>query len=291
MIRTLTLTLAACACACHAPACQVVEGDTITGRDLAAANPLFAGMDPGLTISATPSPGAIQLMRPEQLARLARQNGIASSTPFSEACFERATQLLTAEKLLPVLSKALAMDGAQIEILDFSRFSVPLGALEFTRAGLTPPGLWRGRIAYSAGRSTPVWVKVHVSIERTWIEAAETLKAGKPIEPGQLVVRTGPRFPFGTQAIESAELAVGRATVRTIEPGAPIYASMLEAPLAVERGDKVTVEVTSGAAVLVFEALAESSGRAGESILVRNPENGHYFRVRVDARGKVSIKV
>jgi flagella basal body P-ring formation protein FlgA len=84
---------------------------------------------------------------------------------------------------------------------------------------------------------------------------------------------------------------VGRAATRTIEPGVPIYASMLEVPLAVERGDTVTVEVTSGAAMLVFEALAESPGRAGESILIRNPENGRYFRARVEARGKVSIRV
>ena len=75
----------------HALACQVVEGDNITGQDLAAANPLFAAMDPNLRISSTPSPGAVQLMRAEQLARLARQNGIVSSTPFSEVCFERAT--------------------------------------------------------------------------------------------------------------------------------------------------------------------------------------------------------
>ena len=287
-MRTLTIALVACT---YALACQVVEGDNITGRDLAAVNPLFAGIDPLLTISSTPSPGAVQVMGTERLARLARQHGIVSSTPFREVCFERATQVLTAEKLTPVLRNALAMDGAEIEILDFSRFAVPLGALEFTRSGLTPPGLWRGRITYSAGRSSPVWVKANVTVERTWIEAAETLRAGKPIEAAQLVVRTGPRFPFGTQAIGSAELAVGRAAMRTIEPGVPIYASMLEAPLAVERGETVTVEVTSGAAMLVFEALAESPGRAGESILIRNPENGRYFRARVEARGKVSIRV
>jgi hypothetical protein len=200
-MRTFTLALAVCACACHAVACQVVEGDNITGKDLAAANPLFAAIDPDLAISLTPSSGAMQVMGTERLARLARQYSIVSSTPFREVCFERATQLLTAEKLMPVLRHALAMDGVEMEILDFSRFAVPLGALEFSRAGLTAPGLWRGRITYSAGRSSPVWVKVHVTIQRTWIEAAETLRAGRPIDAAQLVVRTGPRFPFGTQAI------------------------------------------------------------------------------------------
>jgi flagella basal body P-ring formation protein FlgA len=269
----------------------VVEGDNITGKDLAAANPLFAAVDPSLRISSTPSPGAVQLMRGEQLARLARLNNIVSSTPFPEVCFERATELLSVEKLMPVLRIALAVDGAAIEILDFSRLGVPRGALEFTRAGLTPAGLWRGHLMYSAGRSVPVWAKVHVTVEQTWIESAEVLPAGKPIDTAQVVVRKGPRFPFGKQPLDSAGLAVGRAPVRIIHLGEPLYASMLVAPREVERGDHVTVEVSSGAARLVFDALAESPGRAGESILVRNPENGHCFKVRVEARGKVSIKV
>jgi flagella basal body P-ring formation protein FlgA len=84
---------------------------------------------------------------------------------------------------------------------------------------------------------------------------------------------------------------VGRAAVRTIQAGVPLYASMLVAPREVERGDKVSVEVSSGAATLVFDALAESSGRAGESIVVRNPENGRRLKVRVEAPGKVSMKV
>jgi hypothetical protein len=57
----------------------------------------------------------------------------------------------------------------------------------------------------------------------------------------------------------------------------------------VERGDRITVEVTSGAARLAFEAIAESAGRQGESVLVRNPENGHMFQAKVLGDGKVVI--
>jgi flagella basal body P-ring formation protein FlgA len=290
MMRTLTIVLVACALAWHALACQVVEGDNITGKDLAAANPLFASVDPNLRISSTPSPGATQILRPERLVNLARQAGIPATAPMSEVCFQRATELLSVETLMPVLRDALAMEGAEIKILDFSRVGVPRGTLEFPRAALTAAGLWRGHVTYSAGRSAPVWAKVQVTTEQTWIEAEETLPAGQPIEARQLVVRKGPRFPFGRQPLESDDLALGRAALRAIQPGVPIYAFMLVTPREVERGDKVKVEVSSGAAVLRFEALAESSGHTGESILVRNPGNGRRFRVRVEARGKVSIK-
>ena len=58
---------------------------------------------------------------------------------------------------------------------------------------------------------------------------------------------------------------------------------------AVERGEKINVEVTSGAARLVFEAVAETAGRQGEWVLVRNPENGHMFQAKVLGDGKVVI--
>jgi len=58
----------------------------------------------------------------------------------------------------------------------------------------------------------------------------------------------------------------------------------------IERGDRIAVEVDSGAAHLAFEAKAESSGRCGELVLLRNPENGHMFQARVLEKGKAQIQ-
>jgi hypothetical protein len=51
----------------------------------------------------------------------------------------------------------------------------------------------------------------------------------------------------------------------------------------------VAVEVRSGAALLKFEAAAESGGKAGELVAMRNPANGARFRARVVAKGKVLL--
>jgi hypothetical protein len=56
------------------------------------------------------------------------------------------------------------------------------------------------------------------------------------------------------------------------------------------RGEHVAVVVTSGAALLRFQADAESSGRRGDNILVRNPDNGKLFQARVEGKGKVMIQ-
>ncbi len=61
-------------------------------------------------------------------------------------------------------------------------------------------------------------------------------------------------------------------------------------PPDVERGDHVVVEVRCGGIVLKFEAEAQSSAHIGESIILKNPENGRRFIARVQEKGKVLIQ-
>jgi flagella basal body P-ring formation protein FlgA len=271
-------------------ACGILDSDRILGKDVAAANPLFAALDANLEIGAAPLPGVQRVLRSDELLRLAKQKGIEIDGPVSAMCFERATEQLTAEKLLPILQQALAIDNAKIEIVDFSHFGVPRGTFDFPKSGLMPNGLWRGRVLYDQGHSMPVWVKALITVERTWVEAAEPLPTGKPIAASQLIVKTGLRFPTDTTLMESLDALVGRRPVRTLSPGTPILAAMLTIAHDVERGDLVAVEVTVGGAILDFEATAESSGRAGESILIKNPDNGRSFQAKIQDKGHVVVQ-
>jgi len=271
-------------------ACHVLDADRILGKDVAAASAVFATLDANLEIGAAPLPGVQRILRPEHLVRLAKQNGIVLSEPAAAICFERATQPLTAEQLLPALRLALGLDGASIEILDFSRFGVPRGTLEFSKSSLMPNGLWRGRLVYDQNRSTPVWVKARITVQRTWVEALEPLAVGKPIEPSQLVLKTGPRFPFDTAFAESVELVAGRKPIRTLAAGMAIAPTMLMVAHDVERGDRVAVEVKAGRAILDFQATAESSGRTGDSILIKNPQNGRSFQAKIQDKGHVLVE-
>jgi flagella basal body P-ring formation protein FlgA len=271
-------------------ACQVVDSDHIFGKDVASASPLFATLNPQLEIGAAPLAGATRVMRPEEVVRLAKLNNITLDAPATSICFERETEPLTREMLLPIIQKALAIDNAKIEILDFSRFGIPRGAFEFPKSSLMPNGLWRGRVLYGENHSVPVWVKTRIVVERTWVEAADTLVTGKPIEASQLNVRTGPRFPFDTSLIESPSQVLGRRPVRTISVGTAIGQAMLTMAHDVERGDKVAVEVKVGGAILDFEATAESSGRTGDSILIKNPDNGRSFQAKIQDKGHVLVE-
>jgi flagella basal body P-ring formation protein FlgA len=283
------LLIAPCAWACH-----IVEGGRILAGDLTAASPAFGALDSTLAIVATPAPGMRRIFRPEDIARLARLNGIALPSPAAEFCVERATEQLTLEALMPVLHAALALDSAQIEILDFSRFGIPHGTLSFSRTGLSSAGLssaslWRGRVIYDQSRTAPVWVRVRITAERTWVEAAAPIPPGRLIEASQIALRKGPRFPFGPAPLDAIDLATAHKPLRAIRQGEPIFASMLTKPCEVERGDLVRVDVSSGRAHLEFHGVAQSAAHAGESVMVKNPENGGYFQARVEAKGKVSV--
>jgi flagella basal body P-ring formation protein FlgA len=52
----------------------------------------------------------------------------------------------------------------------------------------------------------------------------------------------------------------------------------------------VEVEVKVGAAILDFAATAESSGRTGDSIMVKNPDNGHTFQAKIQDKGHVLVE-
>ncbi|MEQ1945884.1 MAG: flagella basal body P-ring formation protein FlgA [Bryobacteraceae bacterium] len=58
----------------------------------------------------------------------------------------------------------------------------------------------------------------------------------------------------------------------------------------VERGERIAVEVSSGTARVMFQAEAASAGRTGDSIVVKNPENGKLFSARVQGKGKVMVQ-
>ena len=222
-----------------ASACQIVEGERIRAADLAAASPGFAALPAGTDLGPAPSVGARRTFQPQELLRLANLHGVNAAGSPAPMCFERASQTLTREKLLPLLKQALARDEVGIEVANFSRSPLPVGTLEFRLEGLTPAGLWRGQVKYGEARSAPTWVRVRL-VDKS---------------PG--TARPSPPAPNRKD---------------------------------VERGDPVRVEAGSGPVRLGFDARAESAGRTGDMILLKNPLNGQRFQARVEGKGKASVK-
>jgi len=276
--------------------CIPVDGERIRASDLARALPAFSAVPAEETFGYAPAPGARRIFAMQELARLAERYGIRLAAG-SGICFERAMETLSADRVLMAIRAALNREDARVELLDFSRYPAPRGELEFPRAGLGRPAagqrpaavLWRGRLRYDGSRSVPVWARVRISIPCTRLVAAEHLPAGRPIQAGQVRLESGEMFPLSEAAIGTLEEAAGKLPRRSIRAGSVLFASLLEAAKEVERGEEVSVEVLSGGAQLRFRARAETAGRRGDLILVKNPSNGRRLTARVDGEGRVVI--
>ena len=121
------------------------------------------------------------------------------------------------------------------------------------------------------------------------VVAASDLRMGKPVPAEDVRVEDATDFPRRVAALTEVSKAVGKIPRHPIRAGAPLLANDLDEPNDVDRGQTVLVEVHSGAAVLKLEATAESSGRRGDMVLLRNTSSGRSFRAQVIEKGRVAV--
>lgn len=280
-----------------AASCLAIDGDRVLAADVARQLPAFSVADPEAVVALAPAPGLQRLLHRAELARIASRLGVPTSVD-QDVCIERVAESLRREQVEAALAAALAGNDATFELVDFARLPVPHGRLEFTRAGLLAPGrgrerepvVWRGRVKYSGTQSVPVWAKVVLKSIRQRVVADVDLIAGQPIAAVQLRVERVAEFPFGEPFARETGEIVGKLPRRTIHRGEPVRTLLLALPKDVVRGETVEVTVESGSATLSFAGKVETSGRQGDRVLVKNPENGQRFAARVEAKGKVSVK-
>src|ERR1700738_2686923 len=114
-------------------ACVPITADRILARDLAAANPVFASPTPDRVISFAPMPGTQRTFSAHELDMIAKRLAIVASSRFAPICVERWVERLEPEQMRIAMAAVLGVDKDQVEILDFSRYSVPPGRVEFPR--------------------------------------------------------------------------------------------------------------------------------------------------------------
>jgi flagella basal body P-ring formation protein FlgA len=278
--------------------CKRVEGDRISGKELAEALPVFRALPPEALLGNMPPPGSRRTFHAPELASLAEQYSIRLDPP-EEVCFEWRMEPLDRGRILAAMRESLANPEARIEITETSSYPVPHGRLEFPRETLGRPAsaaqenpvLWRGEVVYSGDQRYAVWAKVRVKVACQRMIALEALKPRQPVEPRQVRVEPGECFPppDGVGRMPSVSLS-GMVPFRAIAAGSEIRPEFLTLPYDVNRGDTVHVEVTSGAARLAFAAKAESGGRAGDFIAVRNPSSNKIFQARIQDKGRVVVQ-
>jgi len=298
MIRsTLVLLFAAsvAACAAEPVACTNVEGDQILGSDLARAMPAFRMIPPNVRLAPAPLPGGMRVFTEPELETLGSRYGLRIPILSSPVCFRLATAPLNRLLVVDAMQKSLHMPEARIELEEVSAEPAPPGTIEFPIAMLSHPAspdgpaLWRGEVV-SGTRRFNIWARVRILAPAVRLVAAEDLRQGIPVQASQVRAETVEAFPsLQKTAPATADSIVGLLPTRIIPAGSEIRPDYLTRPLDVARGDMVRVEVQLGRAHLVLSARAETAGRTGETIAVRNPESSRIFQARVEGKDKVFV--
>jgi flagella basal body P-ring formation protein FlgA len=297
MIRLcIVLLWFACLTPAQTPKCVEVEGDRILARDFAVSLPGFSQLPPETQLSPAPMPGMRRFFRPFEVVALAKRYSVAID-PDASVCFERQTEMLDRDRVLEAMRLALPLPDLKIEIVETSLYPVPRGRLEFRRESLAAPASpsaripveWRGSVIYGENQRFGIWARVLISAPTSCVVAAEALKKGEAIGTSQVRVETADRFPIAGDVAQTVEQVVGRAPMRAVLPGTEIHLGQLIVLPDVNRGDMVEVEVRSGAAHLAFTGKAETAGRSGDTIAIRNLSSNKVFQARVDGKGRAFL--
>ncbi len=295
----VTLTLIAFASLARA-GCIEVSTSRIVARDLFEAVPLFRALEPDAVIGFAPMPGLQRILSAQELLGFARHQDLApdSGTVLPSVCVVRLARPISSADLKAALIASLGVANATIDLLEFSNQPVAPGPLEFPLSGLSKPPadtpespvIWRGRAIYDGRQGMSIWAKVRITVEARCLVAAQAIPWGALIRSEQVREGAAGRFPFSAAALDSPQQVVGMIARRNIAAGQIIRASALEKPREVNQGDYIRVKVVDGLALISFEAVAGSSGRIGDTVVVHNPSSGRNFRAVVEGQGQVRVQ-
>jgi len=273
-------------------ACLAVNprSDHITAGDLAASVPEFAPVAAETPVALAPTPGIRRVLYRADLERIAARLNVTVTAP-SDVCFERRLTPRDESTIKAAMQRSLPQ--ARIAVLNYKKTPAPEGELEFPLLTLyrTPSGQWwKGFIRYGSNHRFSVWARVQVETTATRMVATGTLSPGQPVTPDQVRLETREEFPVEGDWAAAVDEIVGRIPRRRIAAGTSLLRSWFDGKKDVARGDKVRVDVWSGAAHLEIEGTAQGSGAVGQSIPVLNPDSKRRFQARVEGPGRASVR-
>ena len=274
--------------------CHPIPDDRILGRHIATIVPELSGLPPDQLIGYAPTPGVKRVFSSEQLQRLARKHGL-NTRAIEGACFEWQVRLPEKKEFLAAMTRSLDTPLTRIEVLETSHQPTPPGEIFFPKSGLLPAPstdlkgrFWRGYVVYSNRRRFPVWARVRITTSAPRVIALEKLVVGAPISVDQVRVVTEDTPALDHLAARTVEEVAGKIPRRSVPPGVTILRTQIQEPAEISKGQVVRVEADRGAVHFSLDARAESTGRRGETVIVRNP-SGKTFRARVEGPGKASV--
>lgn len=139
---------------------------------------------------------------------------------------------------------------------------------------------------------TPFWT-LYVPLKlHAWglaVVAAANLAPGTRLTASDLTMQRLDTVATSGAYLTDPRQAEGMILRANIRAGAPILTALLDRPVIVHRGDTVVLTLFDSAMTIRSSVVAMEDGRAGDRILVENPESKKTVRAAVADSGAVEI--
>lgn len=273
--------------------CATARGAWLRAGEVSAVAPEFGALPRDTKLFRAPDPGVDRRIPVAELQAIGRRHGIAVVRD-GDLCVTRATRIFSGSDFNDALDQALPQDSFPFRVLEHSRGPLPEGNLLFRAPQLRVldategKAHWRGALVDDAGRSFPVWAALQFTAREEYPIARRDLRHGHVLRGDDIEWKSRALLPGRSAPGGGWE---GKALRRGIRAGDEIPHAALRPPPAVSAGEPVSVEVAHGAARLVLEASAETGGRPGDAVIVRNPSSGKKFRASVVGRSRVEVRL
>lgn len=150
----------------------------------------------------------------------------------------------------------------------------------------------RVNVRVSCGGEAPwgMYVPANIAIYKPVVVAARNLSRGDRVIDKDVRIEDRDILSNGHLPLTSTEEAVGLLVTRSVAQGVEITDNMLERPVLVKRGDRVTLVSKAGSIAVSTVVEARENGREGERIRVKNLGSGRTVDATVTADGTVEIQ-
>ena len=278
--------------------CVAVEGLTILASDLAPFVAALRVLNAETSFGYAPDFGIRRTLTTREMNTVLRKYSSSAKEVTHSVCVVRNSQALTESDIRSAIARAFQQRDVEVEVLDFSIRQVGAGELSFPLHSLPAaedhrsPVVWRGWYRDAGGRQTAVWARVRLKEDVPVAIASQSLPPGASLTAHLFTIESRSRFPQAARVPppNPSELE-GRCVRRAVRQGQVIDLKALEDPVAIRRGDLVTVSVTVNAASVQFEGRAETSARAGQSVSVTCPNSKRLLLAKAVEKGKAIVQV
>ena len=265
---------------------------------------LFSGLTSAqdADIGDAPALGASYVVGGPQLTAIAAQFGVdwPDASPLVSTTVTRATRLIGADDILPVLRQGLDLpQDAHVEITLSGFRSVPVPAQDQAAPVLLhlerPPrggGHFNARMevpATSGGKATSFLVNGSVTMEVRAVTLRHGLHPGQPVLPEDVSVTLVRSSDVPEDALQTIDDAVGLEARSSLSAGQVLASSQLVHPQLVRRGSPVVLSYTLPGVRLTVSGNVLEAGGKGDTVHIYNANSHMVLTGRVMGRTEAEV--